>query len=63
MSIKFESKWLNHDFQMNKSITSLVSSNFLTDFTLVSEKRSINVHRLILCAASSYFMVSHLIFN
>lgn len=57
-TLKFDVSWKQHDFDQNHAIADLLCANMLTDCKLISEGKTIDVHRLVLAAASPFFLVS-----
>lgn len=53
----FDVSWQNHDFYVNHTIAELLVAKKLTDCKLVSEGQTLHAHRLILAAASPFFLV------
>ena len=51
-------RWNNHHSTLVSVMDALLQKGTLVDVTLAAEGKSIQVHRLVLCACSNYFQVS-----
>jgi len=51
-------RWNNHHEQLLTVLESLYQEGSFVDVTLASEGKSIQAHRLVLCACSPYFQVT-----
>ena len=56
----FDVEWGNHDFDQLHTIAELLCDKKLTDCKFVVEGKTILAHRLVLAAASPFFLVSSL---
>ena len=56
-------RWNNHHNTLVSVLQSLYHSGSFVDVTLASEGKSIQVHRLVLCACSPYFQVFSVLLN
>ena len=50
-------RWNNHHSTLVSVMDALLQKGTLVDVTLAAEGKSIQVHRLVLCACSHYFQV------
>ena len=51
-------RWNNHHSTLVSVMDALLQKGTLVDVTLAAEGKSIEVHRLVLCACSNYFQVT-----
>lgn len=50
-------QWSNHLTNIASAFTSLRQNNKLVDVTLAADGRSLEAHKVVLCACSAYFEV------
>lgn len=57
-NLVFDIQYDYHDFDQIHTMAELLCERKLTDCKLMAEGKSINAHRLVLAAASPFFLVS-----
>lgn len=52
-------KWKNHHHVLISLLDKLLENESMCDVTLAAEQQFLKVHRIVVCACSSYFEVCH----